>query len=158
MITLQNVYSTSGAKDFLYEMLKERAKESDVNISHRGTPSWGAHIEFVDSFPYRVWYLINYAELGARNEWAGQVYATKRNEVGVMIRPQFRRMGMARSALESMMAMHNPLPPIPAERAGDWVANVNPKNEASITLFTKLGFGHFQNSYSRAQLREGKHG
>ena len=160
MITLHNVYTDVHATDFLYDLLKERSSENDphMNISHRRLPSWGDHVHFVQSFPYRAWYLIGYREAAPDAQklvWAGYVSATPRNEIGVIISKPYRRMGIARAAIQQFMALHKPLPAVPSVRSGDWLANINPKNEASIKLFSSLGFGHLQNTYS---LPGGNHG
>ena len=38
-------------------------------------------------------------------------------------------------------------PPIPSERVGKFIANINPLNTKSIEMFERLGFKHIQNTY-----------
>ena len=42
---------------FLYELLAER--DPVANISHREMPTFDQHRKFVDSRPYKAWYLIH---------------------------------------------------------------------------------------------------
>ena len=141
MIALTSVYKTKGADKHLYEMLRER--DGHVSISHRDMPTWAQHRRFVASKPYREWYLIVVS-----GEVVGQVYATKLNEIGVGVLSQFRRKGYASQAIAALLEKMDPLPAIPAQRWGQFLANINPKNAASIALFEGLGFRHVQNTFA----------
>ena len=111
----------------LYELLGER--ETHENISHKRMPTFDDHVKFVDSRPYRQWFLIE-----DNGQWVGTVYLTKQNEVGVQIYKRHRRKGYATAALKKLLAMH-----------GDVMyANINPANTKSIELFEKLGFKTLQ--------------
>ena len=144
VIELQNVYTEHGAREFLYELLRERSTEADphVNISHRTLPAMHDHAAFVRSRPYRAWYLVKVDGLVA-----GSVNLTKLNEIGIVLHPDYRGMGVGKAALRMVLDRHRPLPAVPAHRAGRFLANINPANERSIRLFTGLGFKLKQQTY-----------
>ena len=128
------------ADNFLYRLMGERRAET--NISHVALPTYPEHVEFIESRPYRAWYLIT------GNTVFGYVAVSKRNEIGVVIMAGHRREGHARWALTEVLARMTPKKAKPGKRRGGWLANINPDNEASIALFTSLGFVHIQNTYA----------
>jgi RimJ/RimL family protein N-acetyltransferase len=115
----------------LYGMLARRP--AVMNISHKEMPSFLEHKRFVESDPYAVWCLIKIAS----HQWAGQVYLTMRDEIGVQILPEFQRTGLATWAVKRIMENHK----------GPLLANVNPNNRKSIAFFRKLGFEIIQSTY-----------
>lgn len=146
MIDLVDVYSEPKAIDVLWDLLAERSVDPDsdiINISHRSLPSYEKHKAFVESRPYAYWYLIRKAR-----EWLGVVYITKHNEIGIHLFMNARGGGIGTIALKLLLAKHEPLPAIPAKRAGHFVANINPRNVRSIRLFGSLGFKHVQSTYA----------
>lgn len=127
---------------FLYELIKERMTEPEVNISAT-MPTWQQHRQFVCRRPYRHWYLIE-----VDGAWVGYVSATDRNEIGIVVLKAHRGKGYGPEAVKAFTDKHAPLPAIPSQRSGRWLANINPKNERSIAMFEKLGFKHLQNTYA----------
>ena len=144
MMELVPIECELNAKRILYEMLRERSVEDDpfVNISHRALPSWEQHCVFVDLHLYRFWFLIL-----AEGEYVGQVYATKFNEIGIIILRAHRGKGWGARAVKELTSIHQPLEAAPGYRSGRWLANINPKNERSIRMFTGLGFALKQHTY-----------
>lgn len=138
---LISVYTRPDSLLQLWHLLGER--DGTEAISHEKMPSWTAHKAFVESKPYRAWYLIV-----VDNRIAGSVYATWRNEVGVQVFTDCRRRGYAREALRILMNLHDPLEGLPGVRADTWLANINPRNLKSVALFKELGFEHVQNTYA----------
>lgn len=138
------VYDTPGAVEVLYELLKERSTEDDpyVNISHRALPSMEEHKRFIESEPYRYWYLIV-------EDWhaVGYISATRKNEIGIVLFKRHRGKGYGSTALRLFLDLHTPLPAVPSERSGKWLANINPENQASAKLFAGAGFGLVQETY-----------
>ena len=144
-ITLRSVYKDGPESiQALYELLRVRSEEDDphVNISHRRLPPFLTHARFVRSHPYRAWYFVKVDGLVA-----GSVNLTKLNEVGIVLHPDYRGRGVGKAALKLLLNRHRPLAAIPAHRAGQWLANINPLNERSIRLFTGLGFKLKQHTY-----------
>lgn len=145
MLTLRSVYKDRGSVEVLYEMLRQRSTENDpyVNISHRRLPTWQEHLRFFRSRPYRLWYFIRENGLVA-----GYVYASHLNEIGIVLSPDYRGRGIGTWAVRTLTQRHGPLPPIPSRRSHRWLANINPANERSVAMFSKLGFVHLQNTYA----------
>ena len=128
---LRSVYLHEGGDQLLYELLKER--DEITNISHRQLPDWPSHVAFVASKPYTAWYFIQ----GDKLETYGAIYLSKTDEIGVFIFRRYRGNGYGPSAVRKLMEMH------PRDR---YLANINPQNERSISMFSGMGFRHIQNT------------
>lgn len=136
---LLNVYPNgdSGPADaaavgLLFDLLKER--EPHQSISHKRMPTWGEHCAFVTSRPYEHWY----AFASASGVLAGAVYLSKQREIGIGVLKAHRGQGLGKAAVMELMRLH----------PGRFLANINPANEASIKLFTGLGFDLIQHTYA----------
>lgn len=137
----------AGALEFLYELMKER--DPEVNISHSTLPSFEQHRQFVTRRPFRLWFLIERAPMG--NEppaWLGYISATGLNEIGIVLRRQYRGNGFGPQAIGLLTQAHQPLPAEPSVRNGRWLANIAPTNEHSKHTFMKLGFTKIQETYA----------
>lgn len=144
---LVDVYEHPGALEATYKILGQRLLEPRTNISHKDMPTPFQHANFFYSKPYAGWYLIT----GTRGveEIMGATYITKANELGIYLWPHYRGKGHATQALQTLMAMHPPLPPIPAARAGKYLARIHPNNKASQALFERLGFQCYEHTYGK---------
>jgi RimJ/RimL family protein N-acetyltransferase len=134
-VDLIDVYSLDGIEQTdaslrLYELLKER--EGFESISHKRMPSIKEHFEFIDSIPYKYWFLINNEE----QQTVGAIYLTDKNEIGVGIFKDHRRKGYARGAIEKLI--------LEVADGGPFHANINPENQKSIDLFESMGFKQSQ--------------
>ena len=129
---LVDVYSLnfSVAAEILIDLLRER--EPHQSISHKEIPTMREHIKFIDSRPYKYWYVIF-----ADYRYIGAIYLTKQDEVGIGIFKQFHRRGYGIKAIEKLMKLH----------PNKCLANINPENKASIKMFEKLGFKKLQVTY-----------
>lgn len=141
---LSNVYTTD-AYGFLWELLLERRPDS--SISHRKMPGMREHVAFVDSKPYRVWYIIEADNADADDVWVGQVNLTHRNEVGIQILQRYQGKGYGKWAVQSITARHSPLQSQPSLVPGKYIANINPENQASVAFFKSLGGTLLQVTY-----------
>ena len=121
------------AVDLTWRLLLERPAEA--NISHSTMPTMDQHREFVLSTPYAAWYAI----LNEDEVPVGTVLLTWRNEIGIAILKEYQGKGYAEVAIRQLIKTHTPAEGVPGERAGHFLANVAPTNEASISLFNKLG-------------------
>lgn len=131
MIKLESAYRSERFIKVLYDLLAERPPEA--NISHRQMPTMEEHEAFVAGRPYPCWYII-VTESGP----VGSIYITKDREVGIFVFKAHQGKGYASAALTAVK-----------ERwPGKMIANISPKNEASIAFFTKRGARHIQNTYS----------
>lgn len=144
-LTLRSVYKDQGSAEVLYDLMRARSTEDDpnTNISHRKLPSWGAHLRFFRSHPYRLWFLIR-----ADGVPAGSLTMTKLNEIGIVLFRDYRGLGIGRWAIDQAVTKYRPLPAVPSVRSGRWLANINPKNIASIALFNGCGFELIQHTYA----------
>lgn len=118
----------------LYNLLKERTPEQ--SISHRGMPTFKEHSYFVRSKPYMRWYFI-IARTEHLDVKIGAIYLTYAREIGVSIFKTNHKCGFATHAIEWLMKTD----------PGEFLANINPSNEASIALFKKFGFELIQHTY-----------
>lgn len=127
--------------EILWELLKERP--AYANISHRAMPEWRSHLSFVSRYPYRAWYLIETAY-----GYAGAIYFTRRNEIGIHIFKAHQRKGHATWAVNEVMRMWRPhvLEPRGTVPAG-FYANISPGNEQSKEFFRRLGFEFVQETH-----------
>jgi RimJ/RimL family protein N-acetyltransferase len=144
VIALVSVYEEVNAEKILYELLRERSTEDDlfVNISHRALPTWGDHVKFIESDPYRFWYLIKAGEM-----FVGTVFLSHQNEIGITLFKSQRGNGYGTAAVSALIEQHEPLPAIPGKRRGVFLANINPSNSRSIQMFEKLGARLVQHTY-----------
>ena len=117
--------------DELYELLRERTEQQ--SISHKKMPTYQEHCRFVDSKPYKDWFLIE-----DHGEAVGAIYLTHQNEIGVFIFKKYQGKGYGPLAIHMLMCR------FPGER---FLANINPNNAASIKCFTQLGFKLIQQTY-----------
>jgi RimJ/RimL family protein N-acetyltransferase len=116
----------------LYALLSERTP--DQSISHRRMPTMEEHRAFVERKPYTKWY-----EILADGKSVGAIYLSNRNEIGVSIFLNQQRKGYGSAAVRELMALH----------PGPFLANINPKNEASIRMWESLGFKLLQVTYAK---------
>ena len=133
-MTLIDVYDdTMTNAVLLWQLLAERTPEQ--SISHRDMPTADRHAAFVRSRPYRHWYVIEDA-----GSLVGACYITHQDEIGIGILHAHKRQGHGRAAVLELMRRH----------PGRLLANINPANAASRSLFEGLGFGLVQVTYARA--------
>lgn len=153
MVRLVDVYEDGVPRkhsaEFLYELLKERTGDPDVNISHKTLPTWTEHTSFIDSHPYRFWYLVEWLQPGGEPLWVGYISATANNEIGIVLQRHARGQGLGQMAIRLFMNGHKPNPESRGIRSGDWLANIAPTNEPSKRAFQKLGFAKIQETYSK---------
>lgn len=132
-----------GALEFLYWLVAQRLEEPVGNISHSKMPTATEHRAFVEGRPFIHWFLIE-----VEGEWVGYISSTDRNEIGIVILKDHRGHGYATEAIKELLAYYPPLPAAPSVRLGQYIANINPGNSASIALFSGLGFKHIQQTYA----------
>jgi len=131
---LTNIYERPDRHLLLYDLLRER--ESVVSISHKGMPCYGDHKRFVESQPYQAWYAMVHDDVVV-----GACYLSKQNEIGVAVFKAHRGNWHGPAAVSMMMKKHG-------QRR--YLANINPRNEASIAMFGKLGFKQCQVTFEKS--------
>ena len=115
---------------FLYDMLSER--DDDINISFV-MPTFEQHEDFVINNHYEAWYIIKVGETSI-----GNVYLTSQNEIGIFIKKEYQGVGYSKKAIAILMEKH------PKK---SYIANINPRNIKSISLFTSLNFTFVSETY-----------
>ena len=120
--------------EHLYLLLGKR--EAHQNISHQKMPNFWDHVKFVDSKPYKAWYLIT-ESTPATKVIIGTTYITNNNEVGIFLYPKEQHKGYGNEALTRLRELH----------AGPLLAHINPSNEVSKVFFLKNGFKLIQYTY-----------
>lgn len=122
----------------LWDLLEERPKVA--RISHKRMPSYAKHAQFIKDRPYLAWYLVRatYFDEGPRQTTVGSIYITSRHEVGLSIFQRYQRKGYGREAVRLLRERH----------PGPLLANINPRNEASIAFWKSLGFELRQVTYA----------
>lgn len=121
-MNLISIYNVPDHKSLLYSLLLERTPEQ--SISHKEMPSLSEHIRFIESEPYKAWYMIDVTE-----KYVGAIYLTHFDEIGVFIFNKHKGNGYAKEAIAELMKIH----------PGRKLANVNPANIPSYRLFESLG-------------------
>ena len=129
MIILRKV--SENDNKFLYNLLKER--DSNVNISHKKMPSFKQHLKFLNSKPYKKWYIII-----QNQKKSGSIYLSKNNEIGIFVKKSFRGNKIGENALKLLIEKY------PKSR---YLANINPKNKESIKFFKKFKFKLIQHTF-----------
>jgi RimJ/RimL family protein N-acetyltransferase len=139
MIRLVDVYSEIAesrlATKFLYKLLEER--DPVANISHREMPSFEKHTDFVDSLPYKAWYIVFVGD-----EPVGATYLTYSDEIGIFILKAHQRKGYGEAAVKLLMRMN------PGKK---FLANIAPGNARSIAMFEGLGFEPCQITFKKRE-------
>ena len=143
-VRLTRVEDYPNATGILYELIKERTAEE--SISHKELPSYYEHSCYVASHPYRYWWIVTNID----GVPVGMIFATHNNELGIAISPHYRRRGYAKAAILKVTTATLPKPAVKGVRDARWLANISPKNHASMQLFRSLGFNHIQNTLSLA--------
>lgn len=123
---------------FLWGLLNERNGNKNVNISHQAMPSYAEHCHFVEFHPYRAWFLIE-----VDGSCVGSIYLSERDEIGIFLYKCHQNQGYAKEAVRLLMT--KTLPRYPRR----YLANINPRNDRSISFFRKLGFKPLQVTYVR---------
>lgn len=123
--------------NFLYKILEERVLSPDENISLKVLPSWQDHVTFVadNVGGYTHWYVIT--NMSSPLQMYGAVYVTSNKELGIYISKPFRKNGYANIVIAHLIE----------QIGGDFYANINPNNKASINFFGQLGFELVQHTY-----------
>jgi len=141
---LVSVYDVEEAPKVLYALLEERPWTTF--ISHERMPSYEQHVEFVESKPFRYWYLLRIHDLG-EPRYVGALEVTDLNEIGISVLNRYQRKGYATAAMMIFLATHKPLSAIVAKRNPRWLANIAPTNADGKRFFEKRGFSQIQETW-----------
>ena len=135
-LSIRPIRPSDDAK-FLFELLKER--DSHANISHKKMPTYASHVKFIESKPYKKWYIITAYEYKCK-EKVGSIYLSKNDEVGIFVSNEFQGKNIGKLALSELMKRN------PRQR---YLANVSPKNKKSLKFFKDNGFELIQHTFEK---------
>jgi hypothetical protein len=120
----------------LYDLLKKRI----FSISHSSMPSRENHKNFVESNPYKHWYIIY-----KNKDVCGSFYIKKDNSVGLnLIEPS---MTSVKKTISFIKSNFSPETSIPSKIPSHFFINVSYTNEKLSNMLSQLGFNPIQISH-----------
>lgn len=137
-ITFSEVIPTDDQASELYALLLHRKH----NISHQSLPLVEEHLSFVNSHPYRAWY-IAYLE----GQAIGSFYLSKDNTIGINLVSGDDVKNVS-TVISYVKNYFTPLPAIKSVRSGYFTINVSPANRSLIKSLTEVGAEVLQITYS----------
>ena len=141
-IVFEEVAPTDEQIEILYSMLKDR----EHSISLKKNISYNEHRKFVNSMPYRAWYIVKYLD-----GYLGSFYLSNSNTVGINITTG-DKMDVITSIIAYINFKYKPLPEIPSERASNFTINISPYDEELIQIIESLGGDKVQLTYFMPEL------
>jgi hypothetical protein len=120
----------------LYELLENRK----YKISHEIFPSYEDHVGFVESHPYRFWYLISYSGV-----YIGTAYILPNNAIGCFTSKE--QSTAFPTAIRWLISHHQPLPPIRSVRSRNFHINIATDDFMSEEILLKLGARLIQKTF-----------
>tara|TARA_X000000950_G_C13918380_1_gene662085 strand:- start:2890 stop:3351 length:462 start_codon:yes stop_codon:yes gene_type:complete len=137
-ISLIKVKISKSHIDILFKLLKKR--KAFTNISHHKVPSYEQHKRFVNSEPYRYWFLIR-----NNNSYKGSTLITKNNEISIKL---LKHDNIIFSEIIGLIMKNiKPLKEIPSIRNGNFIFNVSPKNKEVIKTLNNIKCQKIQETY-----------
>lgn len=115
---------------FLYDLLLKR--KSIENISHKIIPSFKQHEKFVNSKPYKKWYVIIHD-----SKKIGSIYLSYQDEIGIQMIKDIAK-SIQKQAIDILIKKN------PRKR---YLVNINPHNKKKILFFKKNNFKLIQYTY-----------
>ena len=122
----------------LFQILKKRKKFD--NISHKTLPTYKQHKMFVDSFPYRYWFLVVVSE-----EYIGTVFVSKNNEISIKLLKHNNI--IYKEILNLIITNIKPLKGIPSKRNSNFIINVSNRNIKVKEVLKKIKAEKIQETY-----------
>ena len=135
-LLIRPVRSTTDAK-FLFDLLQERDKRA--NISHKKIPTYASHVKFIESKPYKKWYIVIMNDSGDKKK-IGSIYLSKTDEIGIFVLKEFQEKNIGKFALSELIKKN------PRKR---YLANISPKNKKSLHFFENNGFKLIQYTFEK---------
>jgi len=140
-ITFRKV--TAKDTEILYDLLKSRIH----NISHHKLPSYLSHKKFVDSYPYRYWYLIY-----ENDNVKGSFYIQHDNSIGIDL--QNPSLLILKEIVNFINGKHIINKALPSQVPPYFFINVAKSNKEMLEMLEKIGCEPIQvslkiNSYKK---------
>lgn len=141
-IVFEEVAPTDEQIEILFSMLKDR----EHSISLKKNIPYNEHKKFVNSMPYRAWYIVKYLD-----SLLGSFYLSKTNTIGINIRTG-DKMNVIPSIITYINSKYKPLPEIPSVRTCNYTINISPFDKELIQIIESLGGDKVQLTYSIPKL------
>ena len=120
----------------LYKLLKNR----EFNISHKKLPSYDEHKKFVQSNPYKEWYLIY-----QNSEVLGTFYIQFDNSIGLNIdKPTLRLVRQISNYINNNFKIN---PPVPSKVPPYFFINIAESNKRMLNILKGIGCSPLQVSF-----------
>ena len=137
-IEFEKIIPTEAQIITLYDLLQKR----EHSISHKAVPSFEDHAAFVNTNPYRAWYLVR-----GSDEAVGTFYVSNENTVGInIVRSSDEK--IIDKLCSYIVEEYAPLPEIKSVRGPEFAINVAPDNAFLISALERLNKKVLQISYS----------
>lgn len=116
-VSFERVEPSESQIESLFELLAQRLHK----ISHKEV-SYVEHKQFVESHPYRDWFLIRIGE-----NYVGSFYVSNENTIGINLEDEYISSAVSQ-IINFVKESFKPLPPIPSVRSDKFAVNVPPSN------------------------------
>ena len=122
----------------LYNILKKR--DTKTNISHKKIPTLKQHVNFINSLPYRYWFIIKKS-----SSVLGSIYVTRSNEISIsLLKKSTKNFSEVLSLITNSI---KPLPAIASKRNGKFILNLSPSNKFYNKLLKSIGAKKIQETF-----------
>lgn len=135
-IQFEKVSASAEQIDILFDLLNKRSHR----ISHKDA-SYSDHEKFVETHPYRVWFLVKLAD-----ECIGSFYITNENTIGINVSEE-RVASVVKPIIEFVESNYQPLAAVPSIRGDRFAVNVPPSNTALAHALDDIGADIAQITY-----------
>ena len=129
-------------KKVLYSLFVQRP--SQTKISAKDTLTFEEHEKFVESHPYRYWFLIK-----IKTNYVGTVYVTYDNHLGIFLTKEFQE--LFEDVIRYILENFDPLPAIPSSRSSGFNINVSANDKEYLKKFSQLGIYPYQFTFKLAE-------
>lgn len=124
----EKVTATKEQISTLFDLFQMRPHKISAELTN-----YLGHEKFINTHPYRCWYLIKYDDL-----YLGSFYVSKENTIGINVSEKILRR-VIRAIISFVHDNYKPLPPIPSVRNGQFSINVPHTNTVLSEALEEAG-------------------
>jgi len=128
-------------KKVLYDLFLQRPSQN--KISAKDTLTYEEHKKFVESHPYRYWFLIK-----IKASYVGTVYVTYDNHLGIFLKEDFH--DLFEAVISYILNNFDPLPALPSSRPSGFNINVSANDNEYLKKLARLGISPYQLTFKLA--------
>jgi len=121
----------------LFSLLEQR----QFGISHAKMPSFARHQDFVKNNTYRAWFFVENEQ-----ELIGNMYVLNTNYIGINMLEGYA--SYIEAAIDKLVQLLRPLPPIASIRPAQFLINVAPQDALQIQALEMAGGVLIQKTYT----------